>query len=252
MASTSQGALGFGLGDHSRDQLHRCFVLHRRAFRDSSLLVEIFAEDHGRFPVVAKGATSGRRWIAGVIEPFRPVWLSWTGRGEVKTLCRAEARGAAAALQGTALFCGFYLNELLLRLLGRNDAYGGLFARYEEALDRLAECADPAPVLRQFELTLLRELGYAPLLDTEADTGHPVCRDRRYRYAVEQGPIALPDHAEVSDSVSGMTLLGLAAGLPLDLHEAREARQLLRAVLARYLGDRPLKSRELFRRWRQS
>lgn len=240
------------MGEASGGQLHICLVLHRRDYQNTSLLVELFSSDLGRFPVVAKGARSSRTVPVGLLQPFQPIWASWTGRGEVKTLMRAEAAGAPLVLQGQHLFCGFYVNELVLRLTGRNDCHEGLFDHYVETLNRLAAGKDPADVLRRFELELLRELGYSPLLEREADTGVPVRSDRRYTYVPERGPIPVSHDGSVSDSVSGQTLLRLAAGDPLAPGEAREARQLLRSVLGRYLGERPLKSRELFRQWRAS
>lgn len=234
------------MDDPSRGQLHRCLVLHRRDYQNTSLLLELFSADSGRFPAVAKGARSSRTVPVGLLQPFQPIWAAWTGRGEVRTLLRAEAAGPSLALQGQSLFCGFYVNEILLRLTGRNDPHEGLFDHYTETLKGLAEGKDPADVLRRFELDLLRELGYAPLLEREADTELPVRTDRRYVYEPERGPIPVPGNGAVPDSVSGQTLLGLAAGQRLGPAEAREARQLLRSVLSRYLGERPLKSRELF------
>lgn len=234
----------------SRQALSLCFVLHRREYRNTSLLVEVFATDSGRFPAIARGAKGSRSVPASLLQPFQPVWLGWIGQGEVKTLRSAEAAGPALELDSKALVCGFYLNELLMRLLGRNDPHEGLFGPYAEALTWLARGADPAQGLRRFELLLLRELGYGPLLEAEADSGVPIRANRRYDYELERGPIPLPLNGGGTGLVSGRTLLGLASGEALGPQESREARELLRRLLGRYLGERPLKSRELFRQWR--
>lgn len=234
----------------ARDHLQRCFLLHRRDFGNSSLILEVFSGVHGRLAVLAKGAKRPRRGSAGaeVLQPFRPLWLSWSGRGEVKTLIRSEPAGTAFELAGTPLFCGFYLNELLVRLLGRRDPHEDLFAFYHAALTSLAQGEELGCVLRQFELRLLYELGYSVALDLEAESGLPVVPYRRYVLEPESG-LRQAGAGDTQPSVSGETLLCLAAGGPLPGPMSREARALTRQLLAPYLGDRPLKSRELFRRW---
>jgi DNA repair protein RecO (recombination protein O) len=230
---------------HSRDRLEQAFVLHRRDYANTSLLLEVFSGAHGRFPVIAKGAKRGRTPAAAVLQPFIPLWLSWTGRGEVRTLARAETAGNALALSGKALFCGFYLNELLMRLLGRNDPHESLFAFYHAALSRLAAGPDLDGPLRQFELRLLQDTGYALDVEREWDTGQPVQPGCKYVYEAERGMRAAAA-GEEADLVCGDTLLALAAGEPLGGSLAREARGLMRVALAPYLGPRPLRSRELF------
>ena len=117
-------------------------MLHRRDFGNTSLIVEVFAVGHGRLPALAKGARRGRGAVAAILQPFRPLWMSWSGRGEVRTLTRSEPAGRAFDLQGEALLCGFYLNELLVRLLGRADPHADLFAFYHAALSDLAAGRD--------------------------------------------------------------------------------------------------------------
>ena len=102
-------------------------MLHRRDFSNTSLILEVFSAAHGRLPVLAKGAKRGKG-AAPMLQSFRPLWLSWSGGGEVKTLVRSEPAGRAFELKGDALFCGFYLNELLMRVLGRGDPHQHLFA----------------------------------------------------------------------------------------------------------------------------
>lgn len=233
-----------------RDHLQRCFVLHRRNFSNTSLILEVFSSAYGRQAVLAKGARQQRRGRpAGgeVLQPFRPLWLSWSGRGEVKTLVRYESAGPVAELPGKVLYCGLYLNELLVRLLRRGDPHEALFAFYSAALTALAAGEDMETVLRGFELNLLGEIGYAVALDREAGSGRPVAPGRYYVYEQESGLCAAgaEDGRQV---LSGEILLNLAAGGPLSGSAAQAAKGLTRRLLAPYLGEKPLKSRELFRR----
>ena len=231
----------------SREPLQPCFILHRRDLGETSLLLEMFGSAQGRVPVVAKGARRGRAPAAAFLQPFQPLWASWSGRGEVFTLTCGEPAGRPAGLSGRALWCGFYLNELLMRLLGRGDPCEELFAFYHATLETLADDGQLETRLRQFELRLLGELGYAPPLDREAGSGQSIRPERRYDCPPGSRPRLLPD-ARDGSGIAGATLLQLVRGEPLTGAAAREARTLLRGLLAPHLGPRPLYSRELFRR----
>ena len=227
--------------------LFQAFVLHRRDYGNTSLLVDVLACGLGRFPAIAKGARRGRSPASALLQPFQPLWLGAVGRGEVRTLTRIEAAGRPFALSGRLLPCGLYLNELLVRLLGRNDPHDALFAFYHAALLEMGSGADLDGTLRRFELRLLGELGYAPPLDREAHgerTVDPACA-----YVLDPGhPPRLAGDGDAETPVSGATLLALAQGAPLDPVQRREARTLLRRLLEPHLGSKPLRSRELFRR----
>lgn len=223
------------------------FVLHARPYANSSLLVELLSFEGERYPAIAKGAKSGRSMTAALLQPFRPLLLELRGRGEVRTLAKVEAGGSAYPLRGDSLYCGLYVNELLMRLLGRNDAHQGLFALYCDILARLADGRGIQQALRGFELGLLQRLGYGLLLDREAETGDPVIPERNYRYRIESGPEPVDSPVAKQDRLSGRTLLALAHGEPLPAEGLIEARGLMRRVLDHYLEGRPLRSRELFR-----
>jgi DNA repair protein RecO (recombination protein O) len=225
--------------------LLQAFVLHRRDYGDTSLLLELFATGLGRFPAIAKGARRRRSPASAVLQPFQPLWIGVAGRGEVRTLTRVEPAGRPVPLTGRALPCGFYLNELLSRLLGRHDPHDPLFAFYHAALGGLGG-GDLETTLRQFELRLLEELGYAPGLGRDGQTGLPV--EEGLWYLVEPGQAprrALPQ--ELPLAVRGATLLALAGGAGLGAGQQREARALLRRLLDPHLGPKPLRSRALFR-----
>ncbi|MCP5155174.1 MAG: DNA repair protein RecO [Ectothiorhodospiraceae bacterium] len=223
------------------------YVLHQRPYRETSVLLEVFARHQGRVGLVARGARRPASTTRGQLRAFTPLLLSWSGRGELGNLHEVEGRGAVPELTGRALFCGFYLNELVLRLTERNDPHPELYVAYESALASLRASEPPEPVLRIFELRLLRALGYGLVLEHEADTDRPILAERRYRYLRETGPVA--DGIAEGDvvSVSGATLLALGREQLDDPVQAREAKRLLRWLLADLLGPRPLATRALFR-----
>src|SRR5881394_1835536 len=128
------------------------FVLHAHPYRETSLIVEALTADYGRVALVARGAKRPRSELRGILQAFQPLTVSWAGAGEIKTLIRAEWRGGLPLVTGSALLCGFYLNELLLKLLPREDPHPRLFASYATALADLAAGGEQAPVLRRFEL----------------------------------------------------------------------------------------------------
>ena len=228
--------------------MHACYVLHSRPFRNTSLLLEIFSEDQGRLPLVARGAKGPRSGGQGNLRPFIPLLADWRGKGEVKTLAGAEPSGPPADLAGTRLYCGLYLNELLMRLLPRDDPHGPLFGYYARTLRALSDGEELERELRLFEKYLLHELGYGLLLDRQADTGGSIEANQWYRYIPESGPVTARHDDQGFPRVHGATLRSLAADELRDPRSLAEARQLMRAILARYLGDRPVRSRELFRR----
>jgi DNA repair protein RecO (recombination protein O) len=222
------------------------FVLHAVAYRETSLIVEAFTAGHGRVAMVARGARRPRSELRGLLQGFQPLLLSWSGQHELKTLLRAEWRGGLPRVGGSALVCGFYLNELLLKLLPREDPHPRLFATYEAALAELAAGRLQAPVLRQFELVLLTELGYALPLVREADTGDPIDPAARYHYAFDHGPRrTLSGPGAHLPVVRGATLLALADGRYADAETAAEAKRLMREVLDHYLEQRGVESRRV-------
>ncbi|MDO8349776.1 MAG: DNA repair protein RecO [Gallionella sp.] len=231
----------------NRHQDEPAFVLHSHPFRETSLLLDVYSRQHGRLAIVARGARRPRSALRGVLMNFQPLLLSWFGKGEVRTLHSAEWQGGQPYLQGTALMCGFYLNELLINLLARDDAHEQLFDYYRVTLIRLAHETDHAATLRCFEKHLLQELGYALQLETEAGSGKPVQAEAGYRYAVEHG--AVPDDGDARNGlrVMGKTLLAMAADDYTDPVAAQQSKQLMRMLLNHHLGGKILHTRELIK-----
>jgi DNA repair protein RecO (recombination protein O) len=211
------------------------FVLHTYPYKETSLIVEAFSRRFGRVALLARGARRPRSAMRGVLLSFHPLRLSWSASAELGNLNGAECSGAWRSLAGRGLMCGFYLNELLLRLLPRDDPHETLFDSYAESLAQLTENPSYAPVLRAFERRLLAELGYAPVLDQDA-ASRPIQPDRFYFYEPDRGPI--PANGIGRDArelrVSGQTLLDMAN----DEYGRQETREEARILMRTLIGER--------------
>ena len=234
-----------------RVELEHGYVLHTRPYRDTSLLVEFFSRQYGRLSLVAKGA-KGRKTRGGnraaLLQLFQPLACGWSGRGELKTLTTCEAVTTMPALPGRSLFSGLYVNELLTRLLQHEDPYETLFDRYEEVLGQLRAGTAEELALRQFELALLEELGYGFALDIDGRSGDPIDDESRYHYHQDFGLVLVTESVDDQRaSYLGSDIRKIGEGV-MDGSSRHCAKQLMRQVLATHLGDKPLRSRDLFRR----
>ncbi|PHM46273.1 DNA repair protein RecO [Xenorhabdus mauleonii] len=230
------------------DGWQRAFVLHGRPYSETSLLLDFFTENEGRVRVLAKGARSRRSHLKGCLQPFTPLLIRWSGRGEIKTLRDAEPISLALPLTGSVLYSGLYVNELLSRVLEQGTAYSTLFFDYLQCLQVLAASdSTPEYALRRFELALLANMGYGVDYLHCAGSGEPVSDTMTYRYREEKGFIAslVIDHY----SFTGRELKSLATGEFPDHASLRAAKRFTRIALKPYLGGKPLKSRELFRQF---
>lgn len=238
------------MGARQRVEQQPGWILHTLPWRETSLIVEVFSRDHGRVALVAKGARRPHSALRGVLMAFQPLLIDWSGGGEVKTLVRAEWQGGQPLLGGRALLCGYYLNELMVRLTAREDAHPRLFAAFGEAIAALGRGDSPAVLLRRFELALLLELGYGLGLEQDAGSAEPVRPERRYLYIIERGPVGLVEGgaAGADDlAVSGRTLLDMAANDFSRAETLVQSKLLLRALINHYLGGRELVSRRVLK-----
>lgn len=227
----------------TRVQMEPAYVLHCRAFRESSLIVESFTRENGRQALVARGAKAPKSKWRSVLQPFRPLLISWVQKSDLGTLTAADQIASPPPLQGPALYCGLYLNELLMRLLHRGDPHLELFERYRHALMELAAGSSPQPLLRLFEKHLLEAIGYAMLLDREYASGAAIEVGRWYGYEPERGPVL---RAEAGNQhVSGAALLALQ-NEQLEAEHLPQLRMLMRSVISYHLGNKPLASLSLF------
>lgn len=232
-----------------RVELEPGFILHHRPFRDTSTLLETWSAAHGRVGLVARGARGPRSRLRGVLQPFRPLLLSWQLRGELGTLTGAEPLGVVPRLPagGDGLMGLYYLNELLLRLTARLDPHPELYEAYATAVGALSTGAALAPELRRFEKRLLDALGYGPELRRDA-AGRELDPAGSYRYEPTLG--LAPCRPETAGALLGASLLALADGTPCGPRALADARRLLRAALDEHLDGRPLKTREMLSRLR--
>jgi DNA repair protein RecO (recombination protein O) len=222
------------------------YVLHSYPFKETSLVVELFTRDFGRVAAVAKGARRPRSAMRGMLQSFQPLLGAWSGKLELKTLHSLEWYAGLLMLQGEALMCGFYMNELLLRFLPREDAHEILFDDYGLTLKALSlNPSDSANILRRFELRLLQQMGYAvPLaLNIKDEAVEP---EGVYFYVPEIGPVSLQhDYQENGLQLSGKTLLDMDKGDYTNVQTQQQSKQLMRLLIAHYLGDKPLHTRQL-------
>jgi DNA repair protein RecO (recombination protein O) len=230
-----------------RIQNEQAFVLHTYPYRETSLIADVFSRAHGRVALMARGARRPKSAVRGVLMSFQPVLLSWFGKGELRTLHSAEWQGGQPYLQGTALMCGLYLNELLLNLLARDDNHEQLFDYYRATLYRLAHETDHAATLRCFEKHLLQELGYALNLQNAADRHIPLQAQQLYRYVLEHGAILDDGVTKVGLPVLGKTLLDMDIDDYRDPVTAQQSKQLMRVLLNHYLGGKSLHTRDLIK-----
>ncbi len=263
-------------GGKNRVDGQAAFVLHSYPFRETSLIAEVFSREHGRLALVARGARRPRSAVRGLLMAFQPLELAWFGQGEMRTLAKAEWVGGQPLLQAQALLLGYYMNELLLKLLPREDSHPALFDAYAEAVRALAfaetagdkrppHSLTPSPSpggrgelraslrdvhgteasLRRFEKTLLKELGYGPTLDREPD-GKPVAADKRYIYVPERGPVELAEEVGDVPAFSGRALLAMARDDFSDDETLAQGKQLMRLLIHHHLGGQALNSRRVF------
>lgn len=273
------------MGDESvSTSLQPAYILHYTEWQESSYIVDAFTLSHGRISMMAKSARASRPQVRALYQPFRPLLLSWVGHSDMRTLTGIEEAGASVQLADVELACGYYINELVMRLVGKDQPQTEVFAHYVVALSDLGAIGEPGQpvmeaVLRTFELQLLDALAVLPDLARCTPNSSPIQADREYRYHPANAIAIVQNQRQDADLslgiqkektrmgegdsrdpslhadgmtldegtlVSGRTLLALSA-LELDDPDVlQEARGLMRRILRVHLGDRPLRSRELF------
>ncbi|MBS1170863.1 MAG: recO [Burkholderiaceae bacterium] len=220
------------------------FVLHSTPYKETSLIVDLFTRDHGRVALVAKGAKRPHSKLRGVLQGFQPLSVGWSGKSELRTLIAAEWVGGMVPLEKSALLSGFYLNELLQKLLAREDPHPALFDHYVAALHELAQ-GEPVPIaLRKFELALLRETGVGGDWATCTETGGRVQPEAEYVVDPEFGPRPARQ-SDVWPRVSGKTLLDMTDEDYADAATQTQSKFLMRFLLAHHLGGAQVQTRQL-------
>jgi len=228
-----------------RVSLQGAFILHGRDFRDTSRLLDVFTKDYGRVTLVAKGARSPRSKLQGILQPFTPMLISWSGKGEVQTLTGAESVKNSIKLSGKQVMSAYYINELLQRLTTYHDPHPELFELYSKTLERFLD-EDDELVLRRFEKNLLAEIGYGLNFEVESVNGAALAVNEKYYYDVEKGPVNIKNNGSEGELIiSGQTLHDMSIEKFSCSQSQKEAKQLMRIILSHHLGDKPLKTRML-------
>ena len=228
----------WGLMTDSAVYLQPAFILQQRKFRETSLIIDVLTRDFGRVPLIAKGVRKAKSKTAGLLQPFIPLKLSYCGKAELKILTDAELIHSFVELKGLALYCGFYINELVVYFLHQYDPHPDAFNHYRECLAGLSDSSKIETALRVFELDLMDAVGYGLQLEHDFHHVKAVQPLTNYHFNVEQGPI------EASDGhFSGKTLQAMKSRKFTDPQALIEAKNLMRTVIAVYLQGKQLKSR---------
>ena len=218
--------------------LQPAFILKQRQYRETSLIIDVLTQDFGRIPVLAKGVRKAKSKTAGVLQPFIPLTLSYFGKTELKTLTHVEVIDSYTKLQGTALDCGFYVNELVSCFLHQHDPHPEVFRHYKNCISNLLDTTNIEAALRIFELDLIEAVGYGLQLDYDLYHNKAISPLAHYHFDIEQGPIEATDGI-----VSGKTLLAIKSRSLIDSETLYETKILMRKVIATFLNGKPLKSR---------
>lgn len=230
-------------------KLQPAYILHRRAYRETSFLLDVFSQEHGRFSAIAKGVRKAKSASQGLLQPFVPLLVSWVGRGELMTLTHAEACGPIQSLQGDRLFTGFYLNELLTILMQKWDAQAAIFSLYTDVIAALQSDVLNEKALRLFEKKLLEELGYGLLLKKDNALLDKIDPAKHYRFVPDHGFVETPfkdESSGIAAVFSGQSLLAIADE-NWDIENCmQDAKRLSRYLLRPLIGQRTIHSRKLF------
>ncbi len=221
------------------------YVLHTYPYKETSLIVEVFSSTLGRIAVVAKGAKRPNSALRGLMQPFLPLQIAFSGKSEIKTLTRAEWTPGQTMLNGTAIMVGYYLNELVIKLVARDDPHPVLYAAYAQAVAEISLESRASGALRKFELTLLAELGYGLNVGHCADSGAAIVADGCYAWEAERGIVSQKRAAGYA--ISGAAVLALSGAANASAESSAQAKRFMRHVLDFYLERRGLASRQLLR-----
>jgi len=233
-----------------RIQDQPAYILHHRAFRDTSQILEVITPEHGRLSLMSRGSRGAKSRLKSILQPFCPLIVSWSGKGEMPTLTGAEPQTVKTlSLTGKALPSAFYINELIIKLFHKHDVNERIYFLYESVIRLLADKNEIEPVLRLFEKQLLEELGFGLNLSVNTETGEAILPNDQYAYYLEHGPVnvlSVHDESYVL-KLSGKSLLDLNENTLDSEQSLKDAKRLMRVVLNYYLEGKPIKSRELFR-----
>jgi DNA repair protein RecO (recombination protein O) len=232
--------------------MDHAFILHQRNYKETSLLIEAFTREHGRISLVANGAKRIRSKWRGILMPFIPLSINWGGKTDkLLTLIEAEVHGKLINLYGFKLISGFYINELILKLLAPFDPHADLYDYYNNTMIDLATAEHTIePILRKFELNLLTEIGFKLQLSQDVYTKQPIYSDANYLFDPTQGPIQVQYNSKLHNNsrlvFAGKTLIEIQKQNFQDPTILLAAKQLMRQVINYYLAGRELETRKVY------
>lgn len=224
------------------------YILHKRPFRDSSQILDVFSREHGRISLMSRGSRGAKSKTRGLLQIFQPLIIGWQGRSEMSFLNSVEmADIKAPLLSGKSQMSAMYINELLVYLLYKNDVHIEIFDHYHACLYALEKTDNVEIVLRLFEKELLQLLGFGLNLTVDADSGEAVRQECYYVYHFEHGPVLSDKNRQLKNPIlSGLSLMAFDRNEIVSEQQRSEIKTLMRYVLAGHLGHKKLKSRELF------
>jgi len=228
-------------------ELTPCFILHSRSYLESSLILDVFSREHGRLHLIAKGAKREKSGFSGLLQPYQRLLMAWRGKSELMTLTDVDTDIESYELLDIRLIAGFYVNELLVRLLHQHEPHPELFDLYDKAIFNLSDSENIDAVLRIFEKGLLQSLGYGLVLDHDIQDSQAIEAGRKYYYLIDAGPMKDIPPTENYIEISGESLLALEKGYLENKSELEEIKRLMRFILQNYLGNKPLASRTLYK-----
>jgi len=233
-------------------ELTPCFVLHSRSYLESSLILDIFSREYGRLHLIAKGAKREKSAFSELLQPYQRLLMAWRGKSELMTLIDVEADIEPYDLSAARTIAGFYLNELLVRLLHQHESHPELFNFYDKAIFDLSVAKNIDAVLRIFEKGLLQSLGYGLILDHDVDDGRAIKADKKYYYLIDSGPMKNSPPTGDYIEIAGNSLLALEKERLDNKSELEETKRLMRFILQSHLGTKPLASRALYKAYTQT
>jgi len=221
------------------------FILKSQSFKETSVIHQVFTQDYGVLSMISKGSRAKKSKYGSLLQPFKLLSLSWVGKGELKTLTTADESSSIGQLTGTSLYCGFYINELIINLLHKHDAHPNLFNAFKNITIQLFKGEYIEANLRQFEKVLLDEIGYGLVLEHEVGSNSPLQSDQYYAYSIGSGPM-IEKNTHHPLAILGSTLLNLNNNSLRNSIELKQAKRLMRRLIDHQLDGKILKSRELF------
>lgn len=222
------------------------YIIHSCKYKENSLLIDVFSREYGVLKLLAKGARKNKRQQGIGFSLYQQYLFSWYLKTDLGILTDIELSNPITVLKGKRILLGFYLNEIIIRLLNKHEPFPDLFDYYCLTLINLINNSAEEIFLRFFEKKLLQSIGYGLVLDHDVHTGNPIVEGKDYYYQFERGPSIVSSNSKNECKVSGETLIGLKNESFINVKLINEARLLLRSVLAIYLGSKPLASKELY------